>query len=162
MCTLLLDDQLVDVFSLHICSKLQGRDIKALGQTCRSLRHFTSACLPASTWKAVAAKTFPTAHPLRALPGCEVRDQLLRIARAKRVLPEPALLSIWEGRNDIRSSISAIDHQGRHIMTRKGATLSVFELILDNGAPSLKLAFTKACLEPAVVDNQILISCSFG
>ena len=79
-----------NVLSQHVCSKLRPCDIQALGATCILLRQLVFEQLPASTWEAIAENSLPAAHPLlQKVHGSEVRSYLERIARAKRVLPQP-------------------------------------------------------------------------
>lgn len=79
--------ELKDVLCVSICSRLGVDDLQALSKTCRSLRQLVLYCLPSSTWESVVAATLPDGHVLRKLRGCEVKDYIDRVARAKQVLP---------------------------------------------------------------------------
>ncbi|KAK9795556.1 hypothetical protein WJX73_007411 [Symbiochloris irregularis] len=139
-----LSNELVDIVSLHVCAKLRPCDIQTLERTCTALRRLILN-LPASTWEAVAASTFPfAASPWRLLSGSEVCDQLERVAHAKSRLPEPTFLSIWDGPNNRHNTASAINYQGTQIITFKGGAISVYELKLDDGPPSLSPLLTNA------------------
>lgn len=93
MGVLLSSKQLLDILSLHVCSKLQASDLHALSQTCTVLRKLVLEELPEATWEAVAANELPSCHPLLKLAGFEVKTHLERIARAKQTMPDAASLS---------------------------------------------------------------------
>lgn len=88
----LLTAQTKDILSLHVCGKLRVCDIQALSHTCRALRRLVAHDLPASVWQKIAADALPAGSPILALPGSSVQDYLERVARAKVLLPEPAVL----------------------------------------------------------------------
>ncbi|KAK9791173.1 hypothetical protein WJX73_006681 [Symbiochloris irregularis] len=136
---LLSDKQWRDVFSLHICSLLQPRDLQALGQTCAALRHLTLHCLPASTWEGVAANTLPAAHPLLSVPGSETRSCLERIARAKALLPKPTVLGVGEGQAAKIRWALVINHQGTQVIMREGDAVNVYQLNLEDAPPTMEL-----------------------
>ncbi|KAK9790539.1 hypothetical protein WJX73_005639 [Symbiochloris irregularis] len=143
---MLCSEQLADILSVHVCSKLHFSGLQALSLTCKMLRHLVSERLPASTWKSVASNALPLAHPWLSLPGSEIRSCLERSARAKPVLPEPIWASIWEGWEDQtgqRNIASALNHQASQLIMYNDDSLSIHQLTLADKQSPLSLITTK-------------------
>lgn len=61
---------------------------------------------------------------------------------------------IWEGKMDDRSAMASLNPQCTQMICRKGESLSVHQLDLDDSPPSLSLVFTQRPFEPGTEERE--------